>query len=91
MPYYVVHYTEHLRDGHEEGARIVNTLEQALALIEKMANDGPFGGNCTFRLFGLGKEVPLVEKTERRAKVVEYEERRSFTAGVWINHSKDRK
>lgn len=53
---YVVYVCEHLRDGVEEGAKCFVKLEDALAFInaDRFARD-----NHTFRLFKLGKELPL--------------------------------
>jgi len=76
---YVVGFTEHLRDGTEYGAKIVATLDDAIHMIERIANSGPYGVSCTFQLFELGNEVPLKEETEIKPKPVEYEERRCFS------------
>ena len=61
---YVVKLIEHLRDGQEECAKVFGTLDAALAWI----NDDFFAkSNMTFRLFKLGREIPLrTEKFERQ-------------------------
>lgn len=59
---YVVYFCERLRDGREEGARVVDTVEEGLALIERYAH-GYGGCNTTFRLFELGREIPLERET----------------------------
>jgi hypothetical protein len=61
---YVVYYCECLRDGREEGAECFDTVEQASAFI----NADSWGAgyrNITFRLFELGRELPLVRVTEQ--------------------------
>ncbi len=59
MPsHYVVYWNEQLRDGEEEGAKVVPNLAAAVALINKFAG-GFGGGNTTYRLFELGREIPL--------------------------------
>lgn len=57
---YVVYVAEHLRDGIEEFAKCFDTQEAALAWINK----GRFAqDNHRFRLFELGKEIPLQQET----------------------------
>ena len=58
---YVVYWCESLRDGIEEGARVKSTIEGALQLITSLSNG--WLGNTTFRLFELGKEIPLTQET----------------------------
>lgn len=66
---YVVWFREHLRDGKEDGARCVSTLDSALELINKLAN-GFAGANMEFKLYHLGDEVPLTSnKTEVEAVI----------------------
>ena len=72
---YVVYWCEHLRDGINEGARVVNKTEAALELIDQIKNG--FGGcSTTFRLFHLGAEIPLtrevVEKPQPSVKTEKY-------------------
>jgi hypothetical protein len=57
---YVVYGCEGLRDGREEWAKCFDTLEKAVAYLNKdfFAKD-----NMTFRLFELGKEIPLTEES----------------------------
>lgn len=55
---YIVYYCENLRDGKEEGVKIVTSLKEAKDVIEEFAND--YGvSNTTFQIFELGKEIPL--------------------------------
>ena len=56
--HYVVYCLEHLRDGIEEGSKIVASLEAAEEVLDKWAN-GFAGSNCEFKLFELGPEVPI--------------------------------
>lgn len=64
---YVVYWCEHLRDGEEPGARVVETLAtksqasmpaEAEAIINRIAN-GFAGCNHSFALFELGRQLPL--------------------------------
>ena len=52
---YVGWYEEHLRDGHESGAKIFGNKQDALDWF------GGFSefGNYEFKLFELGKEIPI--------------------------------
>lgn len=59
---YVACFCEHLRDGREEGAKVVPTLKDALEIFERIRNRGVAGSNYTFRLFELGREIPLEEQ-----------------------------
>lgn len=64
---FVVLYTEHLRDGQEEGVRCFLTEEKALAWI----NGNRWGGdNYTYQLFHLGDEIQLSNR-EVKEQVVE--------------------
>jgi len=65
---YVVYWCEHLRDGHEEGAKVLPTLESALEFLSSAATRWFAGSNYEFRLFELGREVPL-ERTEMEEEV----------------------
>ncbi len=59
---YVVYFCERLRDGREEGARIVNTKEEAIDFINKIR--GSFAGsNYEFGLYELGKQIPITTET----------------------------
>lgn len=62
---YVVYGCEHLRDGEEEFARIVSSIDEAMEIINKdrFARD-----NHTFKLFELGKEIPLEAKVKKTVK-----------------------
>ncbi len=60
---YVVYYCERLRDGVQEGARVVTGLEAALALATKLKN-GFAGDNVDVQIFKLGKEVKLKTSDE---------------------------
>lgn len=75
---YVVYFCEHLRDGEEDGAKIVSTIEQALAVIDRIGN-GFAGGNYSFRLFKLGEEIPLKREVVKEPKPVEVVERAKFS------------
>lgn len=72
---YVVYWIEHLRDGNEEGAKIVETVDEGLSLIDKLAN-GFAGCNMDFKLFELGKEISIVkgavEAPQPAKKVVKF-------------------
>lgn len=61
--FYVAYCLERLRDANEECAKIFNNKQAALDWIEKLAN-GFAGCNCDFKLFELGKELPLTETVE---------------------------
>lgn len=68
--HYVVYYFERLQDGHEEGAKVVGSLEEAIKIIEKWSNG--FGGNndnTIFKLFELGKEIPITEQIVEEKQV----------------------
>jgi hypothetical protein len=71
MTRYVVYWEEQLRDGMESGCEIVNTLEEASVLIDKIAN-GFVGCNTSFCLFKLGEQIHLkfdkVEEVEQQVK-----------------------
>ena len=67
--WYVVWWCEYLRDGEETGARIVDTVDEAIRLVDKIAN-GFAGSNCQFKLFELGKEIPLSEGTAEKTEIV---------------------
>lgn len=60
----VVCWTEHLRDGTEYGAKLVDSEAEGLAVMDRLTNHG-FGGdsNTTFQLFHLGAEIPLIRET----------------------------
>jgi hypothetical protein len=59
---YVVYGCEWLRYGLEEWTKCFDTLEQAVAYINK---DFFAKSNMTFKLFKLGREIPLeLEETE---------------------------
>ncbi len=59
--HYVVYWCEHLRDGIEEGAKVVSSLSAATDTMERILNG--FGGRTTsVKLFELGNEIPLVEE-----------------------------
>jgi hypothetical protein len=58
---YVLYILERMQDGTEECARCFDTVEAAVAYANKPHWPG---GNLTFRLFGLGKEIPLAEGVE---------------------------
>ena len=57
---YVAYVCEHLRDGNEEAAMIFSDTASAMAWINKHANSYA-GGNCDFKLFKLGEEIPIKE------------------------------
>lgn len=55
---YVAYWCERMRDGIEEAAQIVASIEAGLLLINTLAN-GFAGTNMEFRLFELGEEIPI--------------------------------
>jgi hypothetical protein len=59
---YVVYCHEHLRDGHEYGAKVVGSIEAALREM-KQARQNFYGSphNLELRLFELGPEIPVEE------------------------------
>lgn len=59
---YVIHGCERLRDGIEEWARVVSSLEEAEAYLDKRGN-GFAACNMSFKVFELGKEVGVAEET----------------------------
>ena len=65
---YVVYYCERLRDGNDDGAKIVTGLDNALAMVERLGN-GFTACNMEIRLFELGREIPL-EMTTSNEEVV---------------------
>jgi len=67
MPY-VVYWCEHLRDGREEGARVLASLDAALAFLSDAATRWFASSNYEFRLFELGREIPL-RRAEREEQV----------------------
>ncbi len=61
--YYVVYWENQLRDGREDGARVYDHIEKAIIAINNMMQG--FGGeNSDYKLFELGKEIPLTITTE---------------------------
>ena len=69
---YVVYWCGPIHDG----AKLVFSLEVALELINRIKGGWPLGGNCEFRLFELGKEIPLhretVEELQSPKKTMKY-------------------
>lgn len=61
---YVVWFCEYLRDAEESGAKVFETIEEAIKYI----NDGNWGpkGLYSFKLFKLGKEIPLEANEEEK-------------------------
>lgn len=55
---FVVYYCENLRDGIDEGAKIVPSVAEGVKLIESLAN-GFGGSNMHFKLFRIGSEIRL--------------------------------
>lgn len=76
---YVVYWVERMRDGDEEGAKVVRTQEDALELIEKYANHGIGGCNTNFRLFELGKEILLNREVVKEPLPVVVKEKTKFS------------
>jgi hypothetical protein len=60
---YVAYWVEHLRDGEEEGAVVFSGLPAALYFLTAARNEWFAADNFTFRLFELGKELPLEEES----------------------------
>ena len=75
---YVAYACEHLRDGEEESAMIFSKKEDAAAWIEKIAN-GYAGNNHSFRLFEIGKELPILETVQETPQPTV--KKRKFRAG----------
>ena len=75
---YVVYFCEHMRDGKEDGAKIVSTIEEALAVIDKIGN-GFAGSNHSFKLFRLGEEIILKREVVEEPKPVEVVKRAKFS------------
>lgn len=69
---YVVYYCERMRDGQEEGGRVVMGLENALAFAAKIRN-GFAGDNTEVRIFELGKEIQIEQFVEEEAVVTKKE------------------
>lgn len=59
--HYVVYCYEHLQDGHEEGAKITSSIEEALGVMAKLRN-GWTGYARQIKLFELGKEIKVKEE-----------------------------
>jgi len=60
---YVLYWCEGLRDGIEEGAKVVSSVKEGVELAEKITN-GFAGCNTNVKLFELGKEIPLLKFEE---------------------------
>jgi hypothetical protein len=75
---YAVYFCEHMRDGEEDGAKVVETVEEALSIINRIGN-GFAGSNYTFRLFKLGKEISLNREVVEEPKPVEMVKRAKFS------------
>lgn len=59
-----------MRDGREYGARVCWSLEEALAFLGEAATTWFANSNYEFKLFELGKELPLDRiDTEEQVKV----------------------
>lgn len=59
---YVVYWCERLRDGTDEGAKVLNSIEGVQELVKQLSRHIGYS-NTTIRLFKLGEEIPLtVEK-----------------------------
>lgn len=65
--HYVLWWEEQLRDGREDGAKVVPSLEAATEMLDRLSKS-PISCNMTVRLFKLGEEIPL-----QRREVEEYE------------------
>lgn len=55
---YIVHFDEHLRDGHETYAKLVDTLADAERLINDHVRQ-----NVSVRVFTVGAEVAITRET----------------------------
>lgn len=75
---FVVYYCEHLHGSKEEEAGIVNTIDEALAVIDRVGN-GFAGSNFSFKLFHLGAEIPLRRDIIEEPKPVEVVKRVKFS------------
>jgi hypothetical protein len=78
--HYVVYYCEHLRDDHNEGAKVFPTLAAALAFLTKARNEWFAADNHEFRLFELGKELPL-KQCEVQTPTTKVETKFEFSVG----------
>lgn len=81
---YVVFWSEHLRDGTEEGARCYETLEGALEGAGELL-EGFNRHNLTVRVFTMGEEIPIVVeevKEPQPPKVVKMVVKRADIPGV---------
>lgn len=58
---YVVYYSERLRDGFEEGAKIFSEKEDALEFINDFSKWIGYP-NMDFKLFYLGEEIALTKQ-----------------------------
>ena len=59
--HYVVYYSERLRDGFEEGAKIFPKKEDALEFINDFSKWIGYE-NMDFKLFYLGEEIALTKQ-----------------------------
>ncbi len=59
---YVVYVCEHLRDGTDEHGKLFETKEAALHYINDGISRWFCSDNMTFKLFELGREVPLTQE-----------------------------
>lgn len=73
---YVLYWCEHLRDGIEEGAKVFKSIEAVEEFLNTKAVNFFAFDNHEFRLFEMGRELPL--KLAKSKKVVHTEEVRQF-------------
>lgn len=62
MKNYVVYVYTRYQDCSEETAKVLGSVEEALAWINKYCK-GYGGGVSEYKLFELGKEIPLTTET----------------------------
>lgn len=67
--HYVVYWREHLRDGIEEGAKVLQGLQPALDFLNKLVAESFAADNMDFKLFQLGEEIPLTPSNEVKKTV----------------------
>lgn len=67
---FVVWWEEALRDGSEQGAKVLASLESAKIFMENLVN-GFGGANISCRLFQLGNEIPITkQEVEEKQEMV---------------------
>lgn len=62
--HFVIYYFERLQDGYDEWSKIVGSKQEALQIINDMIGrvHCPEHHNARYKLFELGKEIPLQQE-----------------------------